>query len=334
MDRVGCREHGRAWWLRSGSHSAASAYRDRRVRLGRDPARGGGHLLAAARVRTIYLGQVNLILMAAIMWDLCQPDLRGDGRRRWWKGAVTGVAAGIKLVPLIFVPYLLITRRFREAAATVVGLPRHHRRRVRRPAARLLPVVAARHVHGRRQPGRIHGLGGQPVTARDHHPVRGVRRGRAGPVDRRRGRRAGPRHDRRLSARPGRVPGARPAGHGADRPARLPDQLGPSLGLDRPRDRGAGALRRRRSPGGAAADRPLAVGAHRRNDLLSSARGRTRSGRTRGPSATSPSASCGRSPTPTRSCSPSTATSPGTSSTTGTASSSCGATPTSSPGRP
>jgi alpha-1,2-mannosyltransferase len=72
-------------------------------------------------VRTIYLGQINLILMAAIIWDLYQPDLRADGRRRWWKGAVTGVAAGIKLVPLVFVPYLLITRRFREAAATLAG---------------------------------------------------------------------------------------------------------------------------------------------------------------------------------------------------------------------
>ena len=96
-------------------------YTDRRVRL-------GATLLAAAAtfwlqpvVRTIYLGQINLILMAAIIWDLCQPDLRADGRRRWWKGALTGVAAGIKLVPLVFVPYLLITRRFREAAATVAG---------------------------------------------------------------------------------------------------------------------------------------------------------------------------------------------------------------------
>src|SRR5258708_11536130 len=54
--------------------------------------------------------------MVAIMWDMCQPR---EGR--WWKGALTGVAAGIKLVPLIFVPYLLITRRFREATATVAG---------------------------------------------------------------------------------------------------------------------------------------------------------------------------------------------------------------------
>ena len=94
---------------------------DRRVRL-------GATLLAAAAtfwlqpvVRTIYLGQINLVLMAAIMWDLCQPGQTASGRRRWWKGALTGVAAGIKLVPLIFVPYLLVTRRFREAAATVAG---------------------------------------------------------------------------------------------------------------------------------------------------------------------------------------------------------------------
>jgi alpha-1,2-mannosyltransferase len=96
-------------------------YTDRRVRL-------GATLLAAAAtfwlqpvIRTIYLGQINLVLMAAIMWDLCQPDLTSSGRRRWWKGALTGVAAGIKLVPLIFVPYLLVTRRFREAAATLAG---------------------------------------------------------------------------------------------------------------------------------------------------------------------------------------------------------------------
>jgi len=67
-------------------------------------------------VRTIYLGQVNLVLMAMIMWDLCQPS---EGR--WWKGFLTGIAAGIKLTPLIFIPYLLITRRFREAIMTVVG---------------------------------------------------------------------------------------------------------------------------------------------------------------------------------------------------------------------
>ncbi len=65
--------------------------------------------------RTLYLGQIELVQMALIVWDLCQPD------RRWWKGAVTGILAGIKLVPLIFIVYLLITRRFRQAAVAAAA---------------------------------------------------------------------------------------------------------------------------------------------------------------------------------------------------------------------
>jgi alpha-1,2-mannosyltransferase len=61
-------------------------------------------------LRTISLGQVDLLLMVLVVWDVCQPD------RRWWKGAGVGIAAGIKLVPLIFIPYLLLTRRYRQAA--------------------------------------------------------------------------------------------------------------------------------------------------------------------------------------------------------------------------
>jgi alpha-1,2-mannosyltransferase len=90
-------------------------YRDSKIRI-------GGTLLGAAAViwtepvfRTVYLGQINLILMAAILWDLCQPDDRKN------KGFVTGVAAGIKLVPLIFIPYLLVTRKFRQAAMAAAG---------------------------------------------------------------------------------------------------------------------------------------------------------------------------------------------------------------------
>jgi alpha-1,2-mannosyltransferase len=80
-------------------------------------ARLGATLLLAAPLfwtepvqRTLFLGQIEIVLMALIIWDQVQPD------RRWWKGAGIGVAAGIKLVPLIFIPYLLLTRRFRQAA--------------------------------------------------------------------------------------------------------------------------------------------------------------------------------------------------------------------------
>ena len=83
----------------------------------RGMARTGATLLTVGIVfwlepvqRTLYLGQIELVQMALIVWDLCQPD------RRWWKGAVTGILAGIKLVPLLFIVYLLITRRFRQAA--------------------------------------------------------------------------------------------------------------------------------------------------------------------------------------------------------------------------
>jgi alpha-1,2-mannosyltransferase len=60
--------------------------------------------------RALFLGQVEIMLMALVTWDLCQPD----GRRL--KGAATGLAAGVKLVPLLFIVYLLLTRRFRQAA--------------------------------------------------------------------------------------------------------------------------------------------------------------------------------------------------------------------------
>jgi alpha-1,2-mannosyltransferase len=64
--------------------------------------------------RALFLGQVEPVLMLLVVWDLCQPD------RRWWKGAATGIAAGIKLVPLLFIVYLLLTRRFRQAAVAAV----------------------------------------------------------------------------------------------------------------------------------------------------------------------------------------------------------------------
>lgn len=88
----------------------ALGYRREAVRLGLT-------LLVAAAVfftepvqRTMYLGQVEIVLMALVMWDMCQPDSRR------WKGAGVGIAAGIKLLPLLFIPYLLLTRRYRQAA--------------------------------------------------------------------------------------------------------------------------------------------------------------------------------------------------------------------------
>jgi alpha-1,2-mannosyltransferase len=65
--------------------------------------------------RALHLGQVEPLLMLLIVWDMCQPD------RRWWKGAGVGVAAGIKLVPLIFIPYLVLAGKLRQAAAVTAA---------------------------------------------------------------------------------------------------------------------------------------------------------------------------------------------------------------------
>ncbi len=65
---------------------------------------------------TLHLGEVNLILAALIGADVLR---RPDGG--WWQGIGTGLAAGIKLTPLIFVAYLALTGRLR-AAVTAAGV--------------------------------------------------------------------------------------------------------------------------------------------------------------------------------------------------------------------
>lgn len=58
---------------------------------------------------TLWQGQVNLVLMALVVWDLTRPE----GARL--RGAWVGLAAGIKLIAVVFVPYLLATRQWRAA---------------------------------------------------------------------------------------------------------------------------------------------------------------------------------------------------------------------------
>jgi alpha-1,2-mannosyltransferase len=65
---------------------------------------------------TLVLGQVNLLLMLLVVADLLPP-----GAGRWWRGAGIGIAAAVKLTPLIFIPYLLLIRRYRQAAAAAAA---------------------------------------------------------------------------------------------------------------------------------------------------------------------------------------------------------------------
>lgn len=63
---------------------------------------------------TLWQGQINLVLAVLIIWDLTRPQ---DAR---WRGWSVGVASGVKLTAIIFVPYLLISRQWRAAAAAMV----------------------------------------------------------------------------------------------------------------------------------------------------------------------------------------------------------------------
>ena len=60
--------------------------------------------------QTLKFGQVNLLLMVLIVVDIMYSERR-------WSGVGVGIAATLKLTPLIFVPYLLFTGR-RQVAAT------------------------------------------------------------------------------------------------------------------------------------------------------------------------------------------------------------------------
>ena len=113
---------GLSLWLVFG----ALGYRDRpAVRLGATLGVSALALATEPVQQTLALGQVNLLLMLLVVADLLTAGALTPGgfkgRTRWWHGVGIGIAAGVKLTPLIFIPYLLLIRRYRQAA-TAAGV--------------------------------------------------------------------------------------------------------------------------------------------------------------------------------------------------------------------
>lgn len=72
--------------------------------------------LALEPVRSTFgMGQINLVLLALLLVDLL-----GHTPKRF-RGVLIGVATGIKLTPGIFIVFLLVTKRFREAAVATAA---------------------------------------------------------------------------------------------------------------------------------------------------------------------------------------------------------------------
>jgi alpha-1,2-mannosyltransferase len=65
-------------------------------------------------METLGYGQINLVLLGLIGFDLLAV------RSRRFGGVLIGIAAGIKLTPLIFVVYLLVTNRHRAAITAAI----------------------------------------------------------------------------------------------------------------------------------------------------------------------------------------------------------------------
>lgn len=64
---------------------------------------------------TLRYGQINLLILAMILWDFSRPD---SARTR---GMALGFAVGLKITPGIFILYLVLTRRFRMAAVAIAA---------------------------------------------------------------------------------------------------------------------------------------------------------------------------------------------------------------------
>jgi Glycosyltransferase family 87 len=92
-------------WLTFG----ALGYSDRRVRTGATLLITAVALLTEPVQENLSVGQINILLMLLVCVDLLLP------KRHWWNGIPIGVAAGIKLIPLIFIPYLVLTGKIRQA---------------------------------------------------------------------------------------------------------------------------------------------------------------------------------------------------------------------------
>ncbi|WP_250399739.1 glycosyltransferase 87 family protein [Streptomyces cellostaticus] len=65
--------------------------------------------------QTLLFGQINLAVTCLVLWDLTRPP----GARG--KGLALGLATGVKLTPAIFIAYLLLRGRTREAATAAAA---------------------------------------------------------------------------------------------------------------------------------------------------------------------------------------------------------------------
>ncbi len=95
-------------WLVFGMAGVARS----RGRVGLSAFAAAGAVWLEPMLANINLGQINALLMLLVVADLALPD------RSRFKGLAIGLAAGMKLVPGLFIVYLVLTGRLRAAAVS------------------------------------------------------------------------------------------------------------------------------------------------------------------------------------------------------------------------
>ena len=92
------------------SHVAGSNAADRRDWSPSRPSPSSSLQLSLPFVHTLVLGQISLAITAMALFDA------GGLVPKRFQGILIGLAAALKLTPLIFIPYFLVTRQWRQAA--------------------------------------------------------------------------------------------------------------------------------------------------------------------------------------------------------------------------
>jgi alpha-1,2-mannosyltransferase len=81
----------------------------------------GAILLLGPWRDTFVFGQINIILMGLILTDFALHGKARAGEIRWPAGLLIGIAAGIKLTPLVFGLYFLVRRDFKALGWMAAG---------------------------------------------------------------------------------------------------------------------------------------------------------------------------------------------------------------------
>ncbi|MGW9414983.1 glycosyltransferase 87 family protein [Arthrobacter cupressi] len=111
-----------AWLSRHyfGMKTWRAAFADYRCRT--TAALGTGAILLLGPWRdTFVFGQINIILMGVILADFALHGKVRAGEIRWPAGLLIGLAAGVKLTPLVFGLYFLVRRDFKALAWMAAG---------------------------------------------------------------------------------------------------------------------------------------------------------------------------------------------------------------------